>query len=1103
MSRKLIFLLFLFLNLSVLLKTLPEIAILTYNHFLMKIVFRTSFFSLLLFPVLFALLPQNALADEKVRFSHITMGNGLSSNSVFCLSQDYKGFMWLGTFSGLNRYDGNKFVVYKPENRPGSISSSVIFTIYEDSRKRLWIGTNGGGLNLYDREKNRFITYRHDPENPFSISSDQVYSIAEDKSGKMLVGTDGGGLDLMDEEGRFRPYCGNDGKEQPVLPEGSIIRVLHRDSSGRILVGTENSGFYVIDPDSCGAEAYLHDPADPASLPSNFVRTIFEDSSGQIWVGMENGGVAQFLPDKRLFLDLPLPAEGEDFPVSVRAITEDAERRLWIGTDRDGIYILDRKNNRWSIVKSSSGSGSLSSDTIRSFYTDINGHMWTGTRDGGVNLYNPLSSRFKFIEADSSLNSHGNQIREIMETPDRAIWIASDGDGLKKYDPETQEIKSFNRDSPGGEKLESNQCYSLSYDPEGFIWVGTDGGGVNIFSLKEERWIKSFRKGDNSGLGSDVAWDVFIDKKNVVWVGTEGGGLNRYNREENTFTSYRFNPEDNTSLNGNSVRDIYEDSRGRLWVGTWDGGLSLMDRERGTFLRFQFNPGTENGISDNSVNTILEDTKGRLWVGTSGGGLNLYVEGVNGEPGSFRVYREKDGLAGDNVMGIIEDRSGDMWITTNNGLSLFRPDENSFLTFGTEDGLFDNEFTRKAFCITKNGTIYVGSTRGINFFNPEDLKRYYYEPPILLTGFRIMNRDVPIGDDGRGKSILEKAITETESITLTQDEKVLSFTFSILDFIATHRTRYYTFLEGFDKDWNNNGNYGTVTFTSLPHGRYTLRARGENHIGQPLSGEISLEIRILPRIWQTWPFRGGSALLVLLGTYFTVRFKTRQLRRKNEQLRRFSEHIQNAREEERRIAAREVHDELGQVMTALKIDLFRFGKTVDREKREQTDSMLTLVNNALDSIKALSTNLRPKALDTLSLEEALQWQTVEFQRRTNIECRFSKENLEEDFDSGVSTAVFRIYQEILTNIIRHSGADHVVVDIRNSEGMIILSVSDNGCGIPPEKLKDPDSFGLMGMRERCRIFGGKLRVETGEGRGTTVTAEIPAAYSSENRERME
>ncbi len=1007
------------------------------------------------------------------------MEKGLSSNLAFCLEQDSKGFMWIGTLSGLNKYDGNEVTAYRPELNPGSITSSVIFTVYEDSKERLWIGTDGGGLNRYIRDREEFISYKHDPYEPLSISSDQVYAILEDREGLLWVGTDGGGLNRMLKEGEFVSYRKN--PEERDSLKSDIIRVLFQDSKGNIYAGTEGGGLSIIKNRGKTIKSYITGRK-PGSIPADTVRSILEDSMGNIWIGLQNGGISRFDPDTGIFHPLLIPGFEKQGDISVRAIYEDTDRKLWIGTEKEGIYLYSLTDHTWEEIKTNGYDNSaLSSNTIRSIYADKNGLIWIGTRDGGVNLFNPLSAKFSSIQEnrENSFFTKKKQSRAIIQTRDKKIWYATDGGGLYSFDRGTGEIKNFSREN-SGDRLTSNQCYSLAEDPNGLLWVGTDGGGLNLFDPVSGKWIKHYMTGDKSSLSSNTIWDLFIDRENNLWVGTEGGGLNLFDRKSETFTSYKYDPKNIYSLNGNSVRDILEDSKGRLWVGTWDGGLNLYQRDRKQFVRFRFDPDSDLSIGDNSVNVIFEDLEERIWIGTSGGGLSLY----NSRDQTFRTYSEKEGLAGTNVLGIIEDFNSNLWITTENGLNLYLDKSGKFYTFGKEDGLLGNDFTHKSYCITDSGEIFIGGTQGINYFYPDNIINENNSTEIVMTDFHILNRQVPIGVNFGGREILKKSITETEKITLTQDEKLFSFYFSILDYTAPERNRYYTYLEGYDRGWNYRGNRNFITFDSLPHGTYHLKVKGTDHTGIEIPGNLELEIRILPYFWQTLYFRVFIAAAGVLTVFLIVRQRTRSLEKHNRELRMFSSHILEIREEERKKVAREVHDELGQILTALKIDLFQF------KDKDKSGKMLSLVNMALDSVKNLSTRLRPKALDTLSLSEALQWQTVEFQQRTKIKCTVNLQDIEEEFDKETSTAIFRIYQEILTNIIRHSEADHVHIDFYLTDNRVFLKVSDNGKGIPPGKISSSASFGIIGMKERCNMIGGKLKISSSP-RGSVIELTVP------------
>ena len=1015
------------------------------------------------------------------------MEQGLSSNLAFCLQQDSKGFMWIGTLSGLNKYNGNEVNIYSPEVSQGSITSSLIFTLYEDSKNRLWIGTDGGGLNRYLSESDKFTSYSHNPYEPFSISSNQIYSIIEDRDGILWIGTDGGGINKMIDEGQFLSYRKSNHRDEGL--KSDTIRVLYETSKGIILAGTERGGLSVITKTGRGRiqiKSFTRRSSKNA-IPSNTVRSITEDSENNIWLGLQNGGIVRFDHEKEEFYQLELPGFENQKTVSVRALYEDRNKNLWIGTEKEGIYIYSLKNKSWKIIKADNYSRfSLSSNTIRSIYADKNNLIWIGTRDGGVNLFNPETSKFKTLNTKNRNLSRQHQIREIIEDRKGRIWYTSDGGGLSVFNSKSGEIKNYNKNSSAN--LKSDQCYSLAEDSDGIIWTGTDGGGLSALDPESDKWIKNYSSGDEKSILSNTVWDLYYDSENNLWIGTEGGGLTYFDKNKNIFKTYKYDPKDIHSLNGNSIRDILEDSKGRIWIGTWDGGLNRFNRKSENFSRFIFDPESDTSVSDNSVNVIFEDSYKRIWIGTTGGGLNFFNE----REMTFKTFDAEEGLAGNNVLGITEDKNRNLWITTNNGLNLLDLDTEEIFTFGREDGLLGNEFTHKAVCASSNGLIYAGGTEGINYFNPDEIKTGVNLPEIVMTDLSILNKKIGINTFFRGRKILEKSITETEKITLTQNDKLFTFRFSILDFTSPSRNRYFTMLEGYEDKWQYRGEKNYVTFDSLPYGSYTLHVKGKDHTGNETGNRLKIDIKILPHFWQTLYFKISSAAFLFLIVFLLIKQRTIALERHNRELRNFSTHILEIREEERKKVAREVHDELGQLLTALKMDIFR---TEDSEKKE---GMLSLVNMALESVKNLSTRLRPKALDTLSFSEALQWQIVEFQRRTGINCISDIEEIDESPDAETSTVIFRIFQEALTNIIRHSEADKVWIKFRKQEISILLKISDNGKGIPEGKLENTSSFGIIGMRERSNMLGAKLKISS-DSSGTEVELTVPLKQKAKKK----
>ncbi len=1007
-------------------------------------------------------------------FSYLTMDQGLSSNAVYCMLQDSSGYMWFGTFSGLNRYDGRSTQVFRPRiGDSGSLGSSVIFSLLEDRDGRLWVGTDGGGLSLFNRETLDFSSFRNDPDNPLSLSSNQVFALEEDHSGRLWIGTAGGGLCLYRGEGLFFIL---DQENSSLV--SNRIRTLYCDKEGILWIGTEK-GLSLYDTES--GHFLSSDSVTGMPLLDNlFIRDIKADALGNVWLGTEKG-LFLFNRKEGVLSSFSLPRE-----VSVRSISLDS-MSLWIGTERSGVLIYDFMKDSWDTLRSTGKDGSLSYDKIRSLYRDHNGLVWIATRGGGVNLYNPAVS---LMETHNELKD----IRNMVERRDGSIWIGTDGSGIGVLDRQSGRIKSCVL-SPSDSQSDNDHVYSFMEDSGGTLWIGTDGSGLYRLppgKSPEEAEHFPLHNPDTGASRRMTVWAILEDADGNVWVGTEGEGL--YVIQGDNISHYGHEPEDPESLNGNAVRCLFEDSRGKIWVGTWDGGLNLYKRNTGKFKRFVRSASLPGSLSDNSVNVILEDSSGRLWVGTSGGGVDIYDPGE----GRFQNISTQDGLAGDNIYGILEDGRKNIWLSTDTGLSRIGPGIDSVLNYSRADGLLANEFSQNAYFKASDGTLFWGGPRGISSFHPSALSGESHPSDIVITGLSIHNIPIGIGEEYDGRVLLDKDVSLKEEIILPYTANNLSFRFSILSYIDPTKHHYSVQLIGLEEHPRFLGNRNEVSYALIPPGDYTLKLTGTDHNGLHTTQEKELHIRVLAPFWMNPLFLSFSLLFVFslfaLGFWLRLRF----LHKNNEQLRNFTMHMEKAREEERKSAAREYHDELGQQLTAMKFDLFWLNGHPQAEegvRREKIASLLDVVNDAIGSVRSISTNLRPKVLDNLSLKEALEWQSRRFTKRTAIplalDIHMETPLMRNDPDGEVKTAVFRMYQEILTNVIRHSGADAVEVRITRDREEFRLMVRDNGIGIGKFDINKNNSFGLIGIRERCRHLNGRFLIDNHPEGGTVVRIILP------------
>ncbi|MDC7240829.1 MAG: two-component regulator propeller domain-containing protein, partial [Spirochaetales bacterium] len=791
----------------------------------------------------------------------------------------------------------------------------------------------------------------------------------------------------------------------------------------------------------------------------------------------------------------PLPGEA-----GVRAVLPNGDY-LWVGTERSGLYIYQFINETWEILNETNST--LSYDKIRSLYRDEKGLIWIGTRGGGINLFNPETTLITTWMAGTGdeRDLSSPYIRQMEERFDGSIWTATDGGSISiiRTDGTVRQVSLPAEEASG----EHDQVYSLLEDSSGRLWIGTDGAGLYTIlpgGSIDDALPFSLESPAEAGQGRETIWFISESSDSSIWIGTEGLGLYRINGDDGGITRYTHKPGNLEGLNGNAVRCIFEDSRQQIWVGTWDGGLNLYDKEKDLFRSFTRSPNLTGSLSDTSVNTIFEDRRGRLWVGTGGGGISIF----HPQEGIFRTISSRDGLAGDNIYGILDDEEGNIWASTDKGLSRISLYEEKIRNFSRADGLAGNEFSQNAYLKTSQGRLFWGGNHGISAFNPQDLN--FDEKPqgtIRFTGLWIHNLPVRIGQSFYDELILDRDLSLKQGIHLPYEGNNLTIRFSILSYIDPSKHQYTAQLEGIEERPRFLGNSNEVSYASLPPGEYRLKITGTDNNG--LYAEAWLGVVVETPFWMHIWFYVLSVLVFLLLLSIIIFYRLRNLARSNDQLRSFTMHMEKAREEERKAAARDYHDELGQLLTAMKFDLFWLNSHPDSDetvRKEKISSLLEIVNDAISSVRVLSTNIRPKALDNLTLTEALEWQSRRFRKRTGIELDLDikikgKVFTEEDIDR--KTALFRMYQEILTNIIRHSEASRVTVNVYLEDSKIYLRVRDNGKGIPKNAKRREDSFGLIGMRERCRHFNGTFTIENHPDGGTLIKITLPLRDRKQER----
>lgn len=821
---------------------------------------------------------------QDLKFKHLTVDNGLSQNTVTCFLQDSRGYMWIGTQDGLNRFDAYGFEVYKREiKNPYSLGSNYISALLEDAQHHIWIATVGGGLHRYDAQYNRFVKVK-------SIEQATIRFVLEDQQKTLWVGAGNFLYSLDRQSNKFVQY--------PVFSQWELTSILEYAPS-RFLIGTNGGGVYDLHVKDKVTQRYAHSDQMPSSLCHNSVSRLYRDSRQNIWVGTEKG-LDRFVLEQGVFEHFPLLADKTRSLIveSVKVIAG-KDQEVWIGTENGGLSILDIETMRFQhYMPDTDDPESFNDLSVWSIYIDRQDRFWVGTFSGGVNILDSYGKKF----AMPSLKLPNRAVNALLKDHKNRLWIGTEG-GLIVQDGE--KVTHYTHDPANPASLANNPVLALCQDNQNRIWAGTWAGGLSLFD-EERKQFKNFRINLQrpDGLPDPNIFSIAQSQQTGQIMLGSFGGLNMLMSEaQQTFDN--FDQSKKKLLSSDLVRAVFEDSKKNIWIGTIEG-LNKFDLQNRQFTQYLHNNQDTNSISNNYINCFLEDSQGRFWIGTSDG-LNLMINDQR-----FVTYNTSNGLPNNAINGILEDNAGNLCISTNKGISIFDVQKGLFTNYDQSDGLQSNQFKPGAAFRCSDGQLLFGGTNGFNAFYPEKLRTNPHIPPVVITGLRLFNKLVQIGG---ADSILRQDIRQTDQITLTHEQSVFTLEFVALNFTLSEKNQYAYKLAPFEADWNEVGNRREATYTNLDPGEYVFSVKASNNDGIWNEQGASIRIVVLPPWWETWWFR-VLLVSVFVGSgvaFYKVRMgaikrqkrileqkvieRTNEIEKKNNELLHAYEEIQTTNEE--------------------------------------------------------------------------------------------------------------------------------------------------------------------------------------------------------------
>jgi ligand-binding sensor domain-containing protein len=798
-----------------------------------------------------------------IKFDNISIKDGLSQSSPNCIFQDSRGILWIGTEDGLNKYDGYTFDIYKPEqNDQFSISNPRILSICEDAESNLWIGTNGGGLNKYDRKSDRFIHYQPGKNDSSFIAGSIVYALMPAGDNRLWIGTENG-LSILD----LKNYRFINIKRDPALEPLSHSSVLSfaRDASN-VWIGTDKC-LYRYETGKKIRTSFLSEELNNQSLPGNQVNSLLVDRNRNLWIGTNNG-LAQMKAGSELFSSYGNFAGGRatsnDF---VKALLEDKEGNIWVATFGGGLHIyLSQTGKFMNLTYDHNNPYSLSNNEVLSLFRDYSGIIWVGSN--GLDKYNPKKDKFVLFDYVPYANEKliFRNIHPIYEDKEGLLWIGSKTDGLHLLDRKNKKYSRMLHIPGNPNSLSSNKLRAIKEYPEGTMWIGTEDEGLNKVILDESRRPVRFKNyksvaGNPNSLTSNKIYTIFPDGKGKLWIGTDKG-LTIMDLATESFKQYVPDQANPHAISNLTVYNIYGDRSGNIWLAT-DFGMNKFDPSTDGFIHFVHNDEDSSTIIHNEILSFMQDDKGNLWIGTYGKGLDEF----NIEKNAFTHFNHIPQLSTAVIYGILEDDTRNLWLSTNNGIIKFNPEKQKVNQFSIEDGLQSNEFNGTSYFESNSGEMFFGGQYGFNCFYPNLVIKDSVPPRIIISAFQVSNRLVTPGRN----SPINEHINEVKEIRLNYRQNNFTLYFSALHYANPQKNQYRYMLEGFDQEWIEAGTRRFISYTSLPYKTYTLRIQASNADGIWNEKGLSVKIRILPPFWATLWFRLLAIVTILCGVYFLIR----------------------------------------------------------------------------------------------------------------------------------------------------------------------------------------------------------------------------------------
>ncbi|WAC13501.1 hybrid sensor histidine kinase/response regulator transcription factor [Dyadobacter pollutisoli] len=1058
---------------------------------------------------------------QEHRFVHINARDGLSHGHVTAIYRDQTGFLWIGTESGLNRFDGYTNKVFRND----ASDSSSLFYDYISGLFKMPEGNMGvltaAGPCLYDPAREAFSG----PSQGFKAypikNPNDLKTVVSDKEGNFWFIINDGGLICYNEKSKKSIIVKHSDRDGTSIVSNKVTSIV-QEKVGSYWIAHSNGMVenMVLEEHGVKVTKRLNFFNDRRLTKNDYLQCrLTADSDGDIWVYPTNYEMGVAYLNRRqgkivhLGKTFGAPRLSSDM---ITGVVDDAEGNIWISNGQSGIDVMDKKRMAvTNMSHSAENDHTLSHNAVTTVLKDSDGIIWAGTFKGGLNYFHKNIMRFPLINRYSK--PYGlpfDDINAFVEDKKGNLWLGTNGGGLIHFNRANGKFTTYRHDPKNSQSLASDVIVTLCLDHQNQLWIGTFLGGLNSFDGQKFTRYQHDPAEPKSLSGRSV-WQIFEDSQRRLWIGTLDGGLCLFDRNTKTFAKY--NHPAQRALYSAYVPTIFEDSHGDIWFGT-SIGIDVLMKTSGEIVHYETEKNNPKSLGSNDVLGILEDSKGRIWIGTRVG-LSVWQRKSN----TFINYTEKQGLPHNAILSMVEDADGKLWLGTPNGLSSATISSDkaslkvSFTNYSEIDGLQGKQFNEDAALRMRSGELIFGGVNGFNIFRPRDLDKNRIVPRLVLTDFQLFNRSILPKYLAGARFTLDSSITTNPPILLHASDNVFSIEFAALSFIQPAKNQFKYKLEGFNEDWlGTDASNRKVSFTNLDAGDYVFRVIASNNDGLWNKEGIALNIKVLPPFWKslTAYILYVVAIVLLL---LAIRRLIQERERMKFAIRQTSEEAKRSRELDilKTKFFTNVSHELRTPLSLILAPVEKLSeRATDVHERRQFEliqrngrRLLNLVNQLLDFRKLEEKELRyqPSDGDIILFIKDTVYSFSDLSDKKEIRLTFNSNvlALETIFDHD---KLEKILFNLLSNAIKFTlgpGEVSVTVDVQQTreDRMVEIRVKDTGIGIPPEKhdliferffqndlpntiINQGSGIGLAITKEFIRIHGGSIRVESEVGQGS-------------------